>query len=452
MRRVLAVSLAFSLLYIPLLEAQPSANSSTPSRISPQDQQDQEQGNSDQEQGAYVPYSDDQLDNLLAPIALYPDPLLAQVLLAATFPDDVDAAARYVRSYGQNGIDDQNWDVSVKAVAHYPSVLYMMSDRIDWTTAVGQAYVNQSTDVMSSVQRLRQMARAQGNLVTGPQDEVVDQDGYIQIWPANPQYIYVPQYDPAVVYYSRPFWGAAITFGAGFIIGAWLNNDCDWRDHRVFYTGWQGGGWVQRSRPYVHITNVYVNNRYTNIRVNRTVVNRQVNFNNVNRFNNVHRNVTFDNHARPGNVPRPENRVSNQIINRNIPNNARVDQFRGRVNQPQPVQPIERPMQSNENVRPAQRPPQPPPQQTYRPPPQQTYRPTQQQQRPAPPPAEQSGPHAFGRNEGNFPPRQASQRGQESRASRPSPPPRPAPSRPSAPSRPAPSRPSGNPGRPGRPR
>src|SRR5579864_3219662 len=88
----------------------------------------------------YQPFSDDQLDNLLAPIALYPDPLLAQVLVAATFPDQIDDAARFVRAdLDPDAIDYQSWDVSVKAVAHYPAVIQMMSDKLDWTVALGQA-------------------------------------------------------------------------------------------------------------------------------------------------------------------------------------------------------------------------------------------------------------------------------------------------------------------------
>ena len=149
MRKVLAISLALSLLYVPLLQAVPSANNYSLRGALPQDQY--------QDQGNYVLYSPEQLENLLAPIALYPDPLLAQVLPAATFPDQIDEAARYVRSYGQNGIDDQPWDVSVKAVAHYPSVLYMMADRIDWTSAVGQAYVYQSTEKAQLFQKKNAM-------------------------------------------------------------------------------------------------------------------------------------------------------------------------------------------------------------------------------------------------------------------------------------------------------
>jgi hypothetical protein len=106
----------------------------------------------------YELYSAPQLDNLLAPVALYPDALLAQVLVAATFPDQINEAARWVRGNGPNGLDNQWWDLSVRAVAHYPTVLNMMSNRIDWTTSLGQAYVMQSTDVMVAVQRLRSMA------------------------------------------------------------------------------------------------------------------------------------------------------------------------------------------------------------------------------------------------------------------------------------------------------
>src|ERR1700722_17180748 len=285
--------------------------------------QDPNQYNQDYDQdyyqnNGYENYSPDQLDNLLAPIALYPDPLLAQVLPAATFVDQIDEASRYVRSYGQNGVDDQDWDVSVKAVAHYPAVLDMMADKIDWTTALGQAYVNQSTDVMISVQRLRRLASDQGNLVTNQQQQVIVQPSYIQIWPAQPQYAYVPVYNPAYVYYRRASPGAFfITFGTGFIIGAWLNRDCDWGGRRVYYTGWNGGGWIGRSRGYVHIHNtVYVNNRYTNITINRTVVNRRVNYTNMNRYNSIHRNVNYNNLTR-NNVIRDKRPVNNRPGNGN---------------------------------------------------------------------------------------------------------------------------------------
>src|SRR6185312_14017412 len=97
--------------------------------------------------------SAEQMDNLLAPIALYPDPLLAQVFPASTFVDQVEQAARYLRGNNNQvtGVDNQSWDVSVRSVAHYPQVVYMMSDKLDWTTALGQVYVNQSTEVLTSV-------------------------------------------------------------------------------------------------------------------------------------------------------------------------------------------------------------------------------------------------------------------------------------------------------------
>ena len=334
----------------------------------PQEQQSQEQ-----EPPASELFSADQLDNLLAPIALYPDPLLAQVLPASTFVDQIDEASRWLRANNDpNGIDEQAWDVSVKSVAHYPSVLYIMSSKIDWTTSLGQAYVNQSTDVMTSIQRLRAMAHAAGNLETNPQQQVITQGDYIQIDPMQPQYIYVPVYDPYAVYYQGGygfgggFGGNLISFGSGFAIGAWLNYDFDWGGRRVFYHGWGGGegGWIGRSRPNVRINNAYVNNSYRNIGVNRQVDNHSVNYNNLNRYNGVHRNVTYNNVAAParvngnnpanrgnvGNQVRQDNPVNqpnrgnvgtplsqgnpavgNKIIQRNVnTNDPRIDAYRGR--------------------------------------------------------------------------------------------------------------------------
>lgn len=307
-----------------------------------------------------VSFSDEQLENLLAPIALYPDPLLAQVLLAATFPDQIDEAARAIRAYGPRyDIDDTDWDLSVKAVAHYPTVLSMMADKIDWTTSLGQAYVEQSTDVMDAVQRLRRDAQSAGYLESTPQSEIVDTDGELYIYPAQPEYIYVPVYDPAVVFVVRPGYRsrAAIWFGTGFLIGAWLNHDCDWRSHRVYYHGWdRGPAWVLRSRPHIHITNIYVNNRYRNVVVNRNVINRRVNYGSLTRYNNVHRDVHYDNVRRPRGgagagqrrePPQVDAGRDNKIIRRNIdPRDPRIDANRGghpRDTRPPDMKPIERP-------------------------------------------------------------------------------------------------------------
>lgn len=221
--------------------------------------------------------SPEELDDLLAPIALYPDPLLAQILPAATFVDQIDEAARYVRQFGQYArVDDQPWDISVRAVAHYPDVLYMMDRKYDWTVALGQAYIDQPQDVMESIQVLRAEARDRGNLYsTAQQQVVVEADGDIRIVPAAPQYIYVPVYDPQVIYVEqRPSYGF-ITFGTGFVIGAWLSRDVDWREHRVYYHGWKGRGWVERSRPHIQDRRgVYINRNASNIVINRRVLQR----------------------------------------------------------------------------------------------------------------------------------------------------------------------------------
>jgi hypothetical protein len=219
----------------------------------------------------------EELDDLLAPIALYPDPLIAQILPAATFADEIDEAARYVRQYGRYArIDYQPWDVSVRAVAHYRDVLFMMDRRMEWTIALGQAYIDQPQDVMDAIQRLRYYAYNEGNLYSTPQQQVIIRDDYFWIEPASPQYVYVPVYDPDVVYlepYEPDY--PLITFSSAFIIGAWLSRDCDWRHHRVYYHGWRGGGWVGRSRPHISDRRgIYINRRASTISVNNRVLQR----------------------------------------------------------------------------------------------------------------------------------------------------------------------------------
>jgi hypothetical protein len=249
-------------------------------------------------------FSADQLDNLTGPVALYPDALLAQVLVAATFPDQVSDAAAFVRTNGTADIDSQGWDISVKAVAHYPSALNAMADKLDWTTALGQAYASQSSEVMQSVQRLRSMASANGNLNTTQQQQVIQQGATYQIVPVQPQVIYVPVYDPYVIYsrpvfnvgYSSRFW----SFGVGFPIGSWLSYDCDWGTQRVYYNGWApqyygySSNWRMRSQPYIQVTNIYVSPRYRNVYINRTVVNHEVDYRNVDRYASVHSGQRFE--------------------------------------------------------------------------------------------------------------------------------------------------------------
>ena len=124
---------------------------------------------------------------MLGPIALYPDPLIAQILPAATQPSEIAVVDRYLSIGGDpNVIDQQLWDPSVKALARYPTVLKWMDDNLAWTTALGQAFLAQQQDVMDSIQRLRAQAQALGNLQSTPQENVIADNGDIEILPANP--------------------------------------------------------------------------------------------------------------------------------------------------------------------------------------------------------------------------------------------------------------------------
>lgn len=285
-------------------------------------------------------FADNQLDNLVGPIALYPDALLAQVLVAATFPDQVEDAARWVREHGTAGIDEQSWDVSVKSVAHYQSALNMMADKGDWTATLGRAYAYQSSDVMAAVQRMRRLADTQGNLVSTSQQQVVRESNSYVIVPAQPRVIYVPVYDPILVY-TRPIFNVGFSsrywsFGVGFPIGGWLNYDLDWGRRAVYYNGWDdvyvryGGGWRARSRPFIQVTNIYVSPRYRDVYVNRNVVYRTVNYRNVDRYAGYHRDVYFAS-RRDGN--RDGNRDGSRDGNRDGNRDAARDGYRdGRDN------------------------------------------------------------------------------------------------------------------------
>lgn len=258
-----------------------------------------------------VAYSAEELDNLVAPVALYPDALLAQILVAATFPEQIAIAAQYVRERGTRGVDDQGWDISVRSVAHYPPVLNMLANQEDWATALGQAYASQSGDVMDAIQRLREMAREQGNLVSTREHIVQYDRDRIIIVPANPQVIYVPTYDPYVVYY-RPifafgFHTGYFSFGIGFPIGSWLVYDVDWWGRRVYYDGWYGydgwydDGWRYHARRYFTMYPVYVRPRYSVVNININIFSRRVNYINLDRrYRYVRRDVSFERHHRGG--------------------------------------------------------------------------------------------------------------------------------------------------------
>jgi len=186
----------------------------------------------------YQPLPAAQLDQLLGPIALYPDPLIAEILLASTLPTQIVLADRYITGGGDpNQIDQQPWDASVQAVARYPSVLKWMDDNLNWTTQAGQAFLNQQPDVMNSIQRLRATASKLGNLQSSPQQQVIADGSDIEIVPADPQVIYVPVYQPDQVYYDAPYGAPFITFGIGWPFGLWMDYDCNWGGGNLIFWG-----------------------------------------------------------------------------------------------------------------------------------------------------------------------------------------------------------------------
>src|ERR1700723_1236974 len=202
---------------------------------------------------AVAPLTSSQLDSLVAPIALYPDALVAQVLAAASYADEVAFADLWL-AQNQNlqgtaltqAVDQQSWDPSVKALTQFPSVLHNLAKNLSWTSSLGQAFENQQSDVMAAVQVMRAKAQAAGTLQSSSQIKVVQQSPQtIIIEPANTNVVYVPQYNPAVVYgaplvvpaYTPPVAVAAgVSFGAGVAIGAALGGG-------GFVAGGFGGGW-----------------------------------------------------------------------------------------------------------------------------------------------------------------------------------------------------------------
>lgn len=195
-----------------------------------------------------TPYSQAELDQMLAPVSLYPDALLSQVLMASTYPLEVVQAARWSRARsalrGDEAVraaQDQDWDPSVKSLLAFPGLLARMDDQLEWTRRLGDAFLEQEPMVMETVQQLRRKARAAGQLAPDERQHVVERDGNIAIEPANAQVVYLPYYDPLVVYgtwwwpayppiawapwpgyvANRPgvWWGAGVGISAGFFFG-----------------------------------------------------------------------------------------------------------------------------------------------------------------------------------------------------------------------------------------
>jgi hypothetical protein len=218
-----------------------------------------------------------QLDQLAAPVALYPDALLAQVLAASTYPDEVaDAAAWLRQNSGLNAaqlaqaVDAQPWDPSVKALTQFPSVLANMNQNRSWTSALGEAYTSEPGAVMQEIQVLRQRAQAAGALRSTTQQSVTTQDGTIAIEPANPTVVYVPAYDPWLVYgtpiLAYPGWaavpgmyyaGPGLYWGPGFDIGlfagfgwGWHHWGFDWHRHALLH---DHAPWRPHSAAFGHV-------------------------------------------------------------------------------------------------------------------------------------------------------------------------------------------------------
>ena len=271
-----------------------------------------------------MPQTAAELQALVAPIALYPDSLVAQILTASTFPDEVAIANYWL---GQNksltgsalmqAVDKQSWDPSVKALTEFSSVLENMAKNLTWTSSLGEAYHNQQAEVMTAIQTLRAQAKAKGNLKTTSQITVVQQSPQvIVIQPTNPQIVYVPQYNPTVIYgtpyvvpgYVVPAYTAGdvaaagiIGFGAGIAVGAMMSGgccgwgysswNCGWHGTAVVYHGggyygnsaWHGGyynGGYHNSYGY---NNSYNHNNYNNYNRNTSnTYNKNVSGNTVN--------------------------------------------------------------------------------------------------------------------------------------------------------------------------
>lgn len=187
------------------------------------------------------------LEEMLAPIALYPDTLLANTLAACVYEDDCKAAGKFVAGGGKVDANTKNdWDASVKVIAAFPEVIKLLSDNPEWAVAIGQAYLVQGQDVMAAVQTLRARAWANGALKTTPEQTVVTEGKYIIIEPAKPDIIYVPTYNPSVVYVDNSANAAAagvIGFGLGIATGLIIANnmDCNWHGGCVYWG--YGGGW-----------------------------------------------------------------------------------------------------------------------------------------------------------------------------------------------------------------
>src|SRR6516162_1558867 len=330
----------------------------------------------------------DELYQLVAPIALFPDNLVAQVLAASTYPDQVTAAHTWLQQNSNlkgdqlmQAVDKQQWDNSIKGLTQFPDVLNQMATNLSWTSALGDAYFNFPKDVMNAVQVMRQRASAAGNLKSNQQQNVsvenpapgsapeaapsggsaAPQTTIVQsppqtiiIQPAQPQVVYVPTYNPAVVYGAPvvvypgyvapppPSTGALvatglISFGLGMAVGAAMSGGCCGWGWNSWGCGWHNSTVVYNRNVYVSNSNTFVNrNNYYNRNVNN--VNRNnINTNNVNRNNinsNNYRANNSNNTSHNSNFTTPNfGTQHNQAQFRNT-NGATLGQQAGAANRP----------------------------------------------------------------------------------------------------------------------
>lgn len=297
----------------------------------------------------------DQLNDLVAPIALYPDPLLSQVLVAATYPLEVVQAYQWLqKSPGLSGTAlteaaaQQNWDPSIQALVVLPDVLKRLNDDVTWTTNLGNAFLAQQPDVMDAVQRMRAKAQQVGALASNQQETVntVNQGGqpYIDIEPADPEVIYVPQYDPAWIWgppvwypYPRWYWpprpvgGLFISWGGGISIGGYFGGG---------WGGWGGWGWHPAWGSHTVIVNNTFIHRYNLNTTNITTVRGNtawqhdpahragVPYNNQQLTQQYRGNVRQN--IAPQAMPQQNNRAAQRFGNQPAPANRAPEQFGNR--------------------------------------------------------------------------------------------------------------------------
>src|SRR5438093_5326541 len=233
------------------------------------------------QQAEQTVFKQEELDQILAPIALHPDPLISQILMASTYPLEVVQADRWAKQNAKlkgdaltAALEKQDWDASVKSLVNFPQVLTMMSEKLDWTQKLGDAFLADQKVVLDTIQKLRAKAQESGNLKTTQEQTVIVEEKIIKIEPANPQVIYVPSYNPTVVYGAWPYpayppyyyyppgyvaTSAAFSFAAGVAMGA------------AWGYAWGSPNWSSGNVKYNYNQNVTINNN-----INRNVYAQQL--------------------------------------------------------------------------------------------------------------------------------------------------------------------------------